>query len=109
MGFTFVQDPTFTADVKLTVAAQPEPAVVQFTFRHLGGRALESWVSSSKGRDDAEFLGEVIVDWSGVADAAGPVAYSVEALARLLDQLQPASREIFRQYHSALRESRLGN
>ena len=110
MTVKLIANPTFTAMVKLTVPGQVALAEVQFVFKHLGDRDLEAWVKASQGKTDATFLGEVIEGWqAGVEDDTGPVPYSLEALAKLLDQFHPAGREIFQQYREALRESRLGN
>lgn len=102
--------PTFVAPVKLTVPGLAEPAVVQFTFAHMGKKALREWVARSTDRGDPEFLGEVVRGWSGVIGPDdGDLPFTLEAFARLLDAYPAAGGEIFTAYMSAFHEARAKN
>lgn len=109
--FKINPNPTFKADVQLTVIGSTEPAKLVVTFKHKGRKALADWVALPKKMadagtpiKDADYLDEVIADWEGV-DAP----YSVEALDTLLDAYQPAGQELFEAYIRALTESRAKN
>lgn len=115
--FKLNPNPTFQADVALTVPGAAAPIKVRFTFRHKGRKALADWVrrpadaaKAGEPLDDAGYLGEVIEDWSGPVDEAGqPAAYGREALAALIDAYPASSREIYDGYLRALTESRAKN
>lgn len=103
-------NPTFRADVPLTVPGQEAAGTVNFTFRHMGRNAFKVWSEAASGKPDAESLTELIANWQGVTDDAGaPVAFSDIALAALLDAYPAAGLEIVQAYVKALTESRLGN
>lgn len=109
--FKINPNPTFTADVLLTVHGSAEPAKLCVTFKHKGRKALADWIGLPKKMadagtpvKDADYLGEVIEDWDGV-DAP----YSIESLDALLDAYQPAGMELYEAYIRALTESRAKN
>ena len=103
--------PEFQLDAKLTVPGAAEPAPLRLTVRHKGRAAIRAWLDGAgQHGSDTEFLGEVVVGWSGVVDDKGrEVPYSPEALARVLDGYPAAAGELFRQYLDALQEGRRGN
>lgn len=108
--FKIAPNPTFTADVKVSVPGQDAPAVLTLTFRHMGRKALKAWIEGAAARQDAEFLDEAIESWRGFENAAGdPLAYSREALAELLDAYPAAGGEIFDAYLRALTRAREKN
>lgn len=107
--FRLTPNPTFTADVKVTVPGADAQAVLTLTFRHKGRKALKAWIEGAAERPDAEFLDEVIESWRGVETATGAVAYSRETLAELLDAYPAAGGEIFDAYLRALTRAREKN
>ncbi len=103
-------DPTFDALVKLTVPGQPEPVGVPMTFRHMAGDKLPEWFASSREKNKADALDEIIAGWSGVTgDDGTAVPYSKDALATLLNNYQPATAEILRAWQLELSSSLVKN
>lgn len=102
--------PEFTADVPLTRPGEPQPVTVRMRFRHKSRKAFKAWLASASGREDADYLLEVLVGWEGLGDAEGqPLEFSRDALAQLLDLFPASGQEIFQAYGRALHESRTGN
>lgn len=112
-----VPNPTFWAPVRITVPGQDQPALIELQFRHLGKQALRSWVESGRVPNadgsvptDAQWLGQVVVGWSGPVDEAGaPAAFTPTVFAAVLDAYATAGREIYDAYLAALSESRAKN
>lgn len=113
LQFRLVPAPTFEAQVSLSVPGAAVPAVLRMVFRHKGRRDLTTWMSAAiqgGGGTDAEWLNQVVVGWSGVADPAGAdVPYTLEALAALLDAYPAAGRQIYESYLEALTGERRKN
>lgn len=109
--FKIVPNPTFTAEVRISVPGSSEGAPLTLTFRHRGRQELKAWIDRAKdAANDAAYLGEIIESWRGVEDAEGrPLPYSAEALARLLDAYPPAGAEVFDAYLEALTKGREKN
>ncbi len=112
-------NPTFTSPVKLTVPGEQELAQISVTWRHKGRDQLKEWaarplLATAAGivplEVEAEYLAEVIESWDGPRDpAGGKVAFSTQALGRLLQSYPAAGEELYRQYLRAMTESRLKN
>lgn len=102
---------TFDAAVKLTVAGAEEPAVVLFTFARKTKHELKAWIDSASGRQDPDFLGEVVKGWkAGVLDAEGTlVPFSQQAFEQLLDQYPASGLQIYNGYLAAYGEARAKN
>jgi hypothetical protein len=110
--FCITPDPTFSAEVRLTVPGREAKAAISVIFKHKGRRALKAWqAKADESRDDdAAWLGEVIAGWDGPADKAGnPVPYSLHALADLLDEYPASGVEIYQAYLAQFTPARLGN
>jgi hypothetical protein len=109
--FKINPSPTFTLTVRLSVPGSDADAPLTFTFRHKGARDLSRWLQSAASRgSDAEFLGEVIADWSGVVDESGAaVPYSQETLAALLDAYPASASELVLAYRGQLADARAKN
>lgn len=111
--FRLQGNPTFTAPVHLTVPGAEDKAIVAFTFRHKGRRALAEF----RARIDAAQLGdvdvlmEVIEGWGEEIKGPDnePVPFTKDALLELIDAYRHAASEIWQGYLQALGESRLGN
>lgn len=102
--------PTFQAQVPLSVPGLPEPLCVAITFRHKNKAALNDWLRTSIGKNDAAILHELIVGWAGVQDDAGlEVPYSLSALNDLIGGYWSARDEITRCYLRELKESKTKN
>ena len=101
--FKITPDPTFKAEVQIPLPGGGF-APLALEFKALGRKALRKWIdSASAERDDAQYLGEVVVGWSGVGDANGsPLPFSIDALAQVLDGYWMASKAIFDGYLVAL-------
>lgn len=108
--FKLVPEPTFTAAVALSVPGQAERLEVKFTFKHKNRTALQVWINSASSKKDYELLGEVMVSWSGLYDAAGePVPYSLTALTDLIENYGTAHVEIYKTYFDELTKSKEKN
>lgn len=106
--FKLTPNPTFWATVSLTVPGSESPSSIDLEFRHLGQKALAALLRG-EGTNDLDVLPALIHDWRGVGTDDGPVKFSVEALAQLLDNYPAASVEMFTAYRRALVESRIKN
>lgn len=108
--FKLQPNPTFTAQVPISVAGLPEPLELAVTFRHKNKAALEAWLSGAKGKADEALLHEVIESWAGVQGADGAeVPYSLTALGELLSNYPAAHGELFRGYLRELTEAKRKN
>lgn len=107
--FKIIPNPTFTANVKLTVPGQAEPAVVEIEFRHKGKAAYKLWLENADGKTDQVFLGEVIVNIP-MADKDGKeLPYTEKRLGMMLDAYPASGIEILAAYSTGLMESRAKN
>ena len=109
--FSIIPNPTFTTTVRLAKPGDPVGEPLTITWRHKGARALEVWRASAVDRaTDADFLGEVIADWQGMAGPAGAaVPYTAEALAQVLDAFPGLSRQLMQCYMRELTDARAKN
>ncbi len=65
MSIRIIPNPLFVASIPITVAGEPEPALIEFEFRHKSPEALKTWIETSGKRDMATALAEVVVRWTG--------------------------------------------
>lgn len=107
--FRIVPNPTFKANINLTVPGQEEPAVVEVEFRHKGRAALKAWLENAAGKTDADLLDEVIVSLPLADEDGKDVPYTVKRLQQMLDNYPAAAREFTEGYVFALTESRAKN
>lgn len=102
--------PEFTAEVQLTRPGEAKPGTLRLRFRHKTRKQFKAWMASAAGREDPDYLLDVLLGWEGMADADGkPIEFSREALEQLLDAFPAAGQEIFVAYGRELHESRAGN
>lgn len=106
--FKLTPQPTFWATVALSVPGSETPSSIDIEFRHLGQKALAELLRGEE-VNDLTILPALMADWRGVGSDAGPVPFSVDALAQLLDNYPAASVELFTAYRRALVESRIKN
>jgi hypothetical protein len=97
-------DPKFTANVNVTVPGQEATSSISITFRYKSKKQLAEWKEAFSESDDKEFLGEVVLGWSGV-----DVDFSPETFALFLDNYPAAALEIVTAYHKLLLDSRAKN
>ncbi len=108
--FKIIPNPTFLANVHLSVPGSEQLQVIKITFKHKNKTALNAWLTKDDSRSDAETLSEVIEGWADVFDSAGEaVAYSVAELDRLLENYPVAHREILRAYLTELTQAKQKN
>jgi hypothetical protein len=108
--FRLDPNPTFPLKVLLHLPGVEAPATLDLIAKHLGKTALKTWLDRASATTDAEFLAEVIRDWSGVfreGDMAVP--FSRDALAQLLESFPAAGAAIVRAYLTELSEVRQKN
>ena len=102
--------PEFVAPALLSAYGQDQRQELQVRWRHKSHTALQAWLESGRNRTPLEFVGEVIADVTGLADADGqPVAYTPAVLAELLDNFHSAGSELIEAYIAALQEGRRKN
>ena len=97
-------NPTFDAEVRITVPGQVEPESVTLTFAYKSRSELSEYLKGMSGQTDLEALQGVVVGWSGI-DAE----FSKDALASLIDNYHAAAGDIIAGYVKALAESRAKN
>lgn len=108
--FRLNPNPTFKAQVALSIPGQATPLEITVEFRHKTATALQDWRSRAKGRTDVDNVAEIIAGWDGVfADDGTPVPYSATALATLLDNYSAAKWELVAAYHAELTEAKQKN
>ena len=97
--FKLEPNPTFWATVEIPMPGETEPGSIRFCFRHKSRAAMKDFYQSGAGKEDQQYLGEIIEDWDGVE-----TPYSLEALGRLLDNYPSAGRAILAAYGRELVE-----
>ncbi len=109
--FKLQPNPTFSAKVEIPVPGADAPATLPLVFRHKGRKAAQAWVESAPGRQDIDFLMEIVADWGAevVGEDGQPQAFSREAFDRLLDEYPASGQAIFNAYLRELGEARRGN
>lgn len=107
--------PTFRATVPISQPGDEPPLQLEVIFRHRGRAELAALMaevsnSTAHGKSDVDALSQIIDAWTGVVDADGAVvAYSRQALERLLDAFPASGADIFRAYWTELTESKRKN
>jgi len=102
--FKIQPDPTFEADVKLSVPGQKDPATVRIKFHYKGRDESAEFVKTLKKKSYYEACKEIIVSWQDF-----DVEYSEDNLAKLLANYVPAGNEILMAYCSELAGAREKN
>lgn len=103
-------NPTFCADVRISVPGEETPATIRMEFRHNTMDAMKAWWDGNENRPVAEALDDLIVSWDSVTDDQGAqVGYSKLLLANLLANYPAASSEIVSAYLRELTASRVKN
>jgi hypothetical protein len=97
-------DPTFTANVPLTVPGREQPVTIQMEFKYVAGEESLKLFDEIATKTNVEAILMFTTGWKKV-DAP----FSPEALGKLLDNYPNASTEIFAAYQKNLLESRVKN
>ena len=97
-------DPTFTADVPLTVPGKAQPVTIQMEFKYVAGEAAGKFFEDIATKTNVEAITTFAVGWKKV-DAP----FSKEAVEMLLGNYPNAAQEIFAAYQRNLFESRVKN
>jgi len=98
--FKLKPSPTFKLNASLTVPGE-EPAILPLEVNYLNPEALGKWEEKYGGKPELDGLFEIIVGWDAgaVKDPDGrDVAYSKDALARLLKEYHRAGHQIMMAY-----------
>lgn len=104
--FKINPNPTFTADVPLSVPGQADPVIVKVTFKHKSKPALldfEERIRDKKTKIE-ELLFEIVEDWSGI-DAP----CTQETITTLAANYIAAPVEIITAYNKELVRSKIKN
>lgn len=101
--FKLNPDPTFWAKVGIPVPGGDEVSV-DFEFKALSRKALQQFLTDSKGREDIDNLSEVVVGWKGVDKP-----FSRETLELLLENYVASAKVIWQRFLDELTAARLGN
>lgn len=104
-ALTLTPAPTFKAPAKIRVPGVAEPVSVTVTWRHKGVKEFQEWFASARGRDDAEVLDEVMVEWGAEIDQP----YSRENLSTLLNAYPGSSLDFLEAYRDGLHLGRRKN
>lgn len=104
MALKLQPNPTFTAQVAISIPGSDKPAKVSVTFKHLSRPQIKEFFGNLDGKTDSAALGEIITGWDGIDEKFSP-----ESLADLLDNYPAAGGELFEQFRKELLESRTKN
>ncbi|SDI53931.1 phage tail assembly chaperone [Propionivibrio dicarboxylicus] len=102
--FTIDPDPTFTADVPMTIPGKPVAEDAKFEFKYMDTDEWEAFIKETAGQTTAEVVKKMVVGWR---DFDKP--FSAENFDRLLKKRPRAALDIFEAYHRELFESRVKN
>ncbi len=95
-------NPEFKAPVSIPVAGD-EPAVIELTFRHRTKTALDEFIKSREGKDDADSFMEMTSGWDLAEE------FNKENVVRLLENYIGAALATYRVYIDQLVAGRLKN
>ena len=99
-----VPEPTFKANVQITIPGQEDTASVELTFNYMSKTKALEFFSEMKGKTDVEALTTLIAGWDGF-----DVPFSKAALETFLDNYPAAAFEIIQAFNRNLLESRIKN
>lgn len=98
-------DPTFEAEVKVTVPGQGAPVPVSLTFKYMQKSQVDEFLALAKGRSDDAVVMDLVVGWGPEINAK----FSTENLATFLDNYHAAASEIVMTYFRELTASKTKN
>jgi len=98
-------DPTFDAEVPITVPGQAEPGTIPLTFKYRGRKEYLAWLESNKeeAKTQTEVFLEFVTKW-GLSEDFNPANIEI-----FLDQYPAAYFDIISDYSRLLFESRAKN
>jgi hypothetical protein len=97
-------NPTFDAQVKITVPGQVAPEPVTIVFKYMPKAEMKDFMERIQGKPDAEVLAEVVLGWSDVDQPFTPANLQL-----LIDNFPASGGEIMRVFFSEHLESRAKN
>jgi len=97
-------NPTFEAEVKITVPGQSAPEPVTIVFKYMPKAEMVAFTDRIQGKADAEVLAEVVLGWSEIDQPFTPANLQL-----LIDNFPAAGGEIMRVFFSEHLESRAKN
>lgn len=107
--FQLEPNPTFTAPVSIPLPGG-ETATVDFTFAHMGRKALQLFLDQVKEKPDAETVRQIVTGWAGVAGKDGEqLRCTAENIAAMLDNYHGAALAILQTYIRELTGQRVKN
>jgi len=101
--FKLNPNPTFWVKTKVR-SPGGEESEFEVEYRHKGKEALTQFMESVKGRDEAEVMAEVIVNWRGM-----DVDFSAANLKALFDNYPGLGSVMLVDYGVELMKARAGN
>lgn len=97
-------DPTFKTKVGISIPGQAKPTDITVEFTYLTKKQVKDFFDHLEGKSDIDALSEIIVGWAGV-----DTAYSVEALAEMLDVYPSSARDLFSAFSQEVFEAKRKN
>ncbi|MFZ4538170.1 phage tail assembly chaperone [Propionivibrio sp.] len=102
--FKLEPNPTFWAEVGITVPGEKAPAKIEIEFKHMSVSEWEAYRAQTGEKPLPAVVTGLIVGWRNV-----DVPYSADALTRLLDRWPRAAIDLFESYSRELFEARTKN
>ena len=107
--FQLEPNPTFSAPVAIPLPGG-ETATIDFTFAHMGRKALQEFLADVKDLPDGEAIRKIVTGWNGVAGADGEqLRCTAEHIAALVDGYHGAALAILQTYIRELTGQRVKN
>ena len=97
-------NPTFDAEVKVTVPGDEKPGSVKLTFKYMSRKDLAAFWEKNKKKSDVDLFMNFVEGWKGI-DAE----FNAENVELFLNNYPASGQEITRQYQRLLLESRVKN
>ncbi len=98
--FKIAAQPTFTCKVNFPVPGN-RAYPVELEFKHLTKSGVKEFFSNVSGKDDAEAISEILVNWKGF-----DLDYNRESLDKLLEVFPSAAAEILGFFSAELLNAR---
>ena len=107
--FQLEPNPTFTCPVAIQLPGG-ETATIDFTFAHMGRKALQEVLAAIKDLPDGEAIRKIVTGWNGVAGSDGEqLRCTAENIAALVDGYHGAALAILQTYFRELTGARVKN
>lgn len=97
-------EPTFIADVPISIPGKAIPEKVPFEFKYMGVSELDSFSVMNKDTAIRDLLPIIVVGWSGI-----DVPFSIDNLAKLVNAYPSATASIFQTFIKESTEAKTKN